>query len=166
MNIAPDLVTHRARGCPFIANVDGEDFVIDGFAKYDGYGDECKAIYFFWVTLNIKTLNARVPFSGSSNEGTSSWNETLLKRDGDHQLSYSNWSAPQYIATSGVSSECEFWGVFSFESKVSGTEWKALSWGELKVSQKLTVSRPICGPHKFLWIMKYVEGVSENVYFI
>ena len=43
MNIAPDLVTHRARGCPFIANVDGEDFVIDGFAKY---GDECKTIYF------------------------------------------------------------------------------------------------------------------------
>ena len=22
-------MTHRARGCPFIANVDGEDFVID-----------------------------------------------------------------------------------------------------------------------------------------
>ncbi len=35
-------MTHRARGCPFIANVDGEDFVIDGFAKYKGYGDECK----------------------------------------------------------------------------------------------------------------------------
>ena len=46
MNIDPDLVTHRARGCPFIANVDGEDFVIDGFAKYKGYGDECKTIYF------------------------------------------------------------------------------------------------------------------------
>ena len=36
MNIAPDLMTHRARGCPFIANVDGEDFVIDGFAKLGG----------------------------------------------------------------------------------------------------------------------------------
>ena len=46
LNIAPNLVTHRARGCPFIANVDGEDFVIDGFAKYKGYGDECKTIYF------------------------------------------------------------------------------------------------------------------------
>ena len=33
MNIAPNLMTHRARGCPFIANVDGEDFVIDGFMK-------------------------------------------------------------------------------------------------------------------------------------
>ena len=48
MNIAPDLMTHRARGCPFIANVDGEDFVIDGFAKY---GDECKTIYFAGVAL-------------------------------------------------------------------------------------------------------------------
>ena len=51
MNIAPDLMTHRARGCPFIANVDGEDFVIDGFAKYKGYGDECKTIYFAGVAL-------------------------------------------------------------------------------------------------------------------
>ena len=51
MNIAPDLVTRRARGCPFIANVDGEDFVIDGFAKYKGYGDECKTIYFAGVAL-------------------------------------------------------------------------------------------------------------------
>ena len=33
-------MTHRARGCPFIANMDGEDFVIDGFAKYKGYGDD------------------------------------------------------------------------------------------------------------------------------
>ena len=46
MNIAPDLMTHRARGCPFIANVDGEDFVIDGFAKYKGYGDECGNLVF------------------------------------------------------------------------------------------------------------------------
>ena len=44
-------MTHRARGCPFIANVDGEDFVIDGFAKYKGYGDECKTIYFAGVAL-------------------------------------------------------------------------------------------------------------------
>ena len=44
-------MTHRARGCPFIANVDGEDFVIDGFMKYDGYGDECKTIYFAGVAL-------------------------------------------------------------------------------------------------------------------
>ena len=51
MNIAPNLMTHRARGCPFIANVDGEDFVIDGFAKYKGYGDECKTIYFAGVAL-------------------------------------------------------------------------------------------------------------------
>ena len=39
-------MTHRARGCPFVTNVDGEDFVIDGFAKYKGYGDECETIYF------------------------------------------------------------------------------------------------------------------------
>ena len=51
MNIAPDLMTHRARGCPFITNVDREDFVIDGFAKYKGYGDECKTIYFAGVAL-------------------------------------------------------------------------------------------------------------------
>ena len=42
---------HRARGCPFTANVDGEDFVIDGFAKYKGYGDECETIYFAGVAL-------------------------------------------------------------------------------------------------------------------
>ena len=46
MNIAPNLMTHRARGCPFITNMDEEDFVIDVFAKYKGYGDECKTIYF------------------------------------------------------------------------------------------------------------------------
>ena len=51
MNIAPNLMTHRARGCPFITNVDGEDFVIDGYTKYDGYGDECKTIYFAGVAL-------------------------------------------------------------------------------------------------------------------
>ena len=51
MNIAPNLMTHRARGCPFITNVDGEDFVIDGFMKYDGYGDECKTIYFAGVAI-------------------------------------------------------------------------------------------------------------------
>ena len=44
-------MTYRARGCPFIANVDGEDFVIDGFAKYKGYGDECKTIYFAGVAI-------------------------------------------------------------------------------------------------------------------
>ena len=44
-------MTHRARGCPFIANVDGEDFVIDGFAKYKGSGDEWKTIYFTGVAL-------------------------------------------------------------------------------------------------------------------
>jgi hypothetical protein len=31
--------------------VDGEDFVIDGFAKYKWYGDECRAIYFAGVAL-------------------------------------------------------------------------------------------------------------------
>ena len=51
LNRAPNLMTRRARGCPFIANVDGEDFVIDGFAKYKGYGDECKTIYFAGVAL-------------------------------------------------------------------------------------------------------------------
>ena len=53
-------------------------------------------------------------------------NETNLKLVGDLPLSYSNWSAPQYIATSGVATECELpdWGVFSFESKVSGTDLK------------------------------------------
>ena len=52
--------------------------------------------------------------------------ETNLKLVGDLPLSYSNWSAPQYIATSGVTTECELpdWGVFSFESKVSGAELK------------------------------------------
>ena len=44
-------VTHRARGCPFITNVDGEDFAIDGLVKYKGYGDECKTIYFAGVAL-------------------------------------------------------------------------------------------------------------------
>ena len=52
--------------------------------------------------------------------------ETNLKLVGDLPLSYSNWSAPQCIATSGVVTECELpdWGVFSFESKVSGAELK------------------------------------------
>ena len=52
-------MTHRARGCPFIANVDGEDFVIDGFAKYKGYGDECKTIYsvsYTHLTLPTKRI--------------------------------------------------------------------------------------------------------------
>jgi len=31
--------------------VDGEDFVIDGFMKYDGYGDECRGIYFAGVAI-------------------------------------------------------------------------------------------------------------------
>ena len=59
-------------------------------------------------------------------------NETDLKLVGGHPLSYSNWSAPQYIATSGVATECELpdWGVFSFESKVSGAELNELN--ELK----------------------------------
>ena len=38
LNRASGLMPHRARGCPFITNVDWEDFVIDGFAKYKGYG--------------------------------------------------------------------------------------------------------------------------------
>jgi hypothetical protein len=46
MKIASDLIPHRARGCPFITNVDGEDFVVDGITKYDGYGDECRGIKF------------------------------------------------------------------------------------------------------------------------
>ena len=50
-------MTHRARGCPFITNVDGEDFVIDGFAKYDGYGDECKELYFAGVSDKLETLS-------------------------------------------------------------------------------------------------------------
>ena len=51
MNIAPNLMTHRARGCPFITNVDGEDFAIDGFGKYDGYGEECKELHFASVAI-------------------------------------------------------------------------------------------------------------------
>ena len=51
MNRASDLMPHRARGCPFITNVDGEDFVIDGFMKYKGYGDECKELYFAGVAI-------------------------------------------------------------------------------------------------------------------
>ena len=52
-------MTHRARGCPFIVNVDGEDFVIDGFAKYKGYGDECKELYFAGVALFEDVEKAR-----------------------------------------------------------------------------------------------------------
>ena len=44
-------VTHRARGCPFITNVDGEDFAIDGLVKYKGYGDEYKTIYLLVFAL-------------------------------------------------------------------------------------------------------------------
>jgi len=44
----PPSPAHRARGCPFITNVDGEDFVIDGFMKY---GDEFKELYFAGVAL-------------------------------------------------------------------------------------------------------------------
>ena len=50
INVPPSH-THRARGCPFITNVDGEDFVIDGFMKYDKYGDECKELYFAGVAI-------------------------------------------------------------------------------------------------------------------
>ena len=45
------LDTHRARGCPFITNVDGKDFVVDGITKYDGYGDECRGIKFAGVAV-------------------------------------------------------------------------------------------------------------------
>jgi len=41
--------TAPARGCPFITNVDGEDFVLDGITEYDGYGDECRGIKFAGV---------------------------------------------------------------------------------------------------------------------
>ena len=51
MKIASDLMPHRARGCPFITNVDGEDFVVDGITKYDGYGDECRGIKFAGVAI-------------------------------------------------------------------------------------------------------------------
>ena len=51
MKIASDLIPHRARGCPFITNVDGEDFVVDGITKYDGYGDECRGIKFAGVAI-------------------------------------------------------------------------------------------------------------------
>ena len=51
MKIASDLMLHRARGCPFITNVDGEDFVVDGITKYDGYGDECRGIKFAGVAI-------------------------------------------------------------------------------------------------------------------
>ena len=44
-------MTHRARGCPFITNVDGDDFFIDGFAKYKGFGDECSELYFAGVAI-------------------------------------------------------------------------------------------------------------------
>ena len=47
----PPSTAHRARGCPFITNVDGEDFVVDGITKYDGYGDECKGIKFAGVAV-------------------------------------------------------------------------------------------------------------------
>ena len=51
MKIASDLIPHRARGCPFITNVDGEDFVVDGITKYDGDGDECRGIKFAGVAV-------------------------------------------------------------------------------------------------------------------
>jgi len=53
MNISPGLMSHRARGCPFKTNVDGGDFFIDGFMKYDGYGDECKELYFAGVACSF-----------------------------------------------------------------------------------------------------------------
>jgi len=31
--------------------VDGEDFVVDGITKYDGYGDECRGIKFAGVAI-------------------------------------------------------------------------------------------------------------------
>ena len=53
-------MTHCVRGCPFITNVDGEDFVIDGFMKYDGYGDECKELYFAGVAIfqDVKNVDS------------------------------------------------------------------------------------------------------------
>ena len=34
-----------------MGTTDCEDFVIDGFMKYDGYGDECRGIYFAGVAI-------------------------------------------------------------------------------------------------------------------
>ena len=45
------LDAHRARGCPFITNVDGEDFVVDRITKYDGCGDECRGIKFAGIAI-------------------------------------------------------------------------------------------------------------------
>ena len=61
MNIAPGLMCHRARGCPFIMNADGKDFVIDGFTKYDGYGDECRGIYSAGVAI-IQDVEEKLVF--------------------------------------------------------------------------------------------------------
>ena len=44
-------MSHRDRGCPFITNMEGENFVSDEFTKYDGYGDECRGIKFAGVAL-------------------------------------------------------------------------------------------------------------------
>ena len=58
INVPPSHA-HRLRGCPFITNVDGEDFIIDGFMKYDGYGDECKELYFAGHRINhVQTSGA------------------------------------------------------------------------------------------------------------
>ena len=54
------LMPHGARGCPFITNVDGDDFVGDGITKYDGYGDECRVIYFAGVAVFQRNIYAAV----------------------------------------------------------------------------------------------------------
>ena len=86
MNIAPNLMTHRARGCPFITNVDGEDFVIDGFMKY---GDECETIYFAGVALfqyeeNKETGKLVFPFcfeSSSVTDDSKHFSDEIVEND-------------------------------------------------------------------------------------
>ena len=58
MNIAPNLMTHRARGCPFIANVDGEDFVIDGLRNTKGTATSVKQ-FILLVLLFFKTRKTK-----------------------------------------------------------------------------------------------------------
>ena len=58
MNIAPNLMTHRARACPFITNVDGEDFVIDGLRNTKATGTSVKQ-FILLVLLFFKTRKTK-----------------------------------------------------------------------------------------------------------
>ena len=70
--------------------VDGEDFVIDGFMKYEGYGDECRGIYFAGIALfhdeeNKENGNLVFPFcfeySYESDEYNKHFSDEIVEND-------------------------------------------------------------------------------------